>query len=238
MRSLSLYQDDSLTAILNWTYAPENDSNDLDYMVQYLSVRLGDEIPALKPGLQIEHPIRSLHFSGSTDQILMVYYEPPGCLRVLDDAHPERLPEDFPDFLLPVLPLSKLSLIDTSPQEAASPPENLFNAIPGKSWCLYFEDAELAAQKGDWAQAAALGDEAFRLEDQSNEVTELFVFIEAYLRTGQPGSALEVSNYLHERSGDSYAGVICDLWKQVARESPELFDASFNIEAVYEKFCP
>ena len=238
LRSLSLYQDDSLTAILNWTYAPENDSNDLDYMVQYLSVRLGDEIPALKPGLQIEHPIRSLHFSGSTDQILMVYYEPPGCLRVLDDAHPERLPEDFPDFLLPVLPLSKLSLIDASPQEAASPPRHLFDAYPRKSWCFYFEDAELAAQKGDWARAAALGDTAFKLEDQSNEVTELFVFIEAYLRTGQSGSALEVSDYLHERSGDSYAGVVCDLWKQVARESPDLFDASFNIEAVYEKFCP
>jgi hypothetical protein len=232
LRSLSLYQDDSLTAILNWTYAPENDSNDLDYMVQYLSVRLGNEIPALKPGQQIEHPIRSLHFSGSTDQILVVYYEPPGCLRVLDDAHPERLPEDFPDFMRPVLPLSKLSLIDTSPQKAASPPGYLFDAVPGKSWCFYFEEAELAAQKGDWVRAAALGDEAFRLEDQSNEVTELFVFIEAYLRTGQPESALFVSEYLQERSGGSYDGVICDLWMQVEGEQPELFSTD------YKKFCP
>ncbi|MDW7753921.1 MAG: hypothetical protein SCH68_02010 [Brevefilum sp.] len=232
LRSLTLYQDDSLTAIMNWTYAPDNATNELDYMVQYLSVRLGDEIPALKPGQQIEHPIRSLHFSGSTDQILVVYYEPPGCLRVLDDAYPERLPDEFPAFMLPALPLSNLSIIETSPEEEARPPANLFDAVPGDTWCFYFEEAELAAQIGDWARAAELGDKAFYLKDQSNEVTELFVFIEAFLRTGQLESALFASEYLHERSGGSYDGVICDLWKQVEGEQPELFGTD------YKKFCP
>ncbi|MFN2303884.1 MAG: hypothetical protein ACK2TV_09145, partial [Anaerolineales bacterium] len=45
MPFLNLYSDNSLTAILNWTYAPEKVSKDMDYMMYYLSVRLGRGLP-------------------------------------------------------------------------------------------------------------------------------------------------------------------------------------------------
>jgi len=135
LQTISLNEDDSLTAILNWTYAPENTDSQIDYMVQYLSLRLGREIPALEPGLVIEQTLRSVQFTGSTDQILVVYYEPPGCLRVLDDDHPERMPEDFPDRMIPALSLSNLSLIQTDAAEGVTPPLNLFDMESEETWC-------------------------------------------------------------------------------------------------------
>jgi hypothetical protein len=237
LRALSLYQDDSLTAILNWTYAPDHNDTEIPYMVQYLSVRLGREIPALEPGLSIEHPFRSMHFSGSTDQILVVYYQPPGCLRVLDDQHPERLPEDFPQLLGQALPLSNLSLIQTGSSEQATPPLHLFDEGPAETWCLYFEQAELAAQRGEWQRVAMLGDQAFVLEDQTNEVTELFVFIEGYLRVGELEKAQQVSEYLNLRSGGRYNQATCALWREIEAVLPTSHWDAFDLDGFYLEYC-
>ncbi|MFW5713179.1 MAG: ArnT family glycosyltransferase [Brevefilum sp.] len=233
LRALSLYQDDSLTAIMNWTYSPENTDKSMDYMVQYLSVRLGREIPALEPGLTIKHPYRSLQFTGTTDQLLVVYYQPPGCLRVLDYDHPDRLPIEFPIAMIPALPLSKPELIRTDVEERATPPLHLFDETESETWCLYFQDADLAAQREDWEEVASLGDHAFELDDQSNEVSELFVFIEGYLRVGRFDRAEDLSEVLSERSARHYDEAICNLWREV---EPEL-NQSVDFNAVYDRFC-
>jgi len=237
MPFLNLYSDNSMTTVLNWTYSPENTSREMDYMMYYLSVRLGRGLTELEPGLPIEQPYRSLHFSGSTDQLLVVYYSPPGCLRVLDENHPGRIPSTFPQEMMAALPLSKLSMIITDPLKQAEPPEHLFDLEPAESWCRYFEEADLASQQGDWAKVAALGDIAFKGEDQSNEITELFVFIEGYLRTGRLDSAYLVSQTLSERSEGVYDQAVCNLWQQVERDSPNGFDPEFDISSVYGTFC-
>jgi len=233
LRALSLYQDDSLSAILNWTYAPENTDREIDYMVHYLSVRLGLQLPALEPGLPIEHQFRSQVFYGSTDQLLVVYYDPPGCLRVLDYDHPDRLPEEFPIAMIPALPLSKPSLIRTDPEQRATPPLHLFDETEGETWCLYFEDADLAAQQGDWAQVASLGDRALTLDDQSNEVSELFVFIEGYLRVGRFQDAENLSDTLSLRSANVYDTAICNLWREVDGD----LDEEVEFSPVYNRYC-
>jgi len=237
LQSISLNEDDSLTAILNWIYAPDNTDPQLDYIVQYLSVRLGWEIPDLKPDLPIEQPFRSLHFSGSTNQMLVVYYQPPGCLRVLDGEHPERLPRDFPDRMIPALSLSNLSVIKTEQNEHAVPPLHLFDVVSSETWCLYFEEADLEAQRENWTGVAELGDHAFELEDQSNEVSELFVFIEGYLRVGRLEDAEEISSMLSERSSGYYNQGICKLWRDVESETPGGFDPGYDLASVYARFC-
>ncbi len=237
LRALSLYQDDSLTAILNWTYAPDKKSQNIDYMVHYLSVRLGYEIPALVPGLPINHTLRSLQFTGSTDQMIVVYYQPPGCLRVLDGSRGYLIPEDFPDPMRPALALSDLSLIKTDTDEHATPPLHLFDEAGTETWCQYFEEADLAAQRGDWVRVAELGDVAFELPDQTNEVTELFVFIEGYLRANRLDQAWAVSQYLQERGGTRYDDAVCNLWRAVEADAAGGLDPGFNLEMVYATFC-
>lgn len=237
MPFLNLYSDNSLTAVLNWTYAPDNASQEIDYMMYYLSVRLGLGLPALEPGLPIEQPYRSLHFSGSSDQILVVYTKPPGCLRVLDAVQTDRIPNSLPEEMVAALPLSNLSLIRTDQSDRATPPAHLFETASTSTWCLYFEEADLAGQQGDWVRVAELGDKAFALKDRANELTEYFVFIEGYLRAGRPETALELSQELRERSDGEFNGQICNLWQGVENESPEVFEGELNIGGVFEMFC-
>lgn len=237
MPFLNLYSDNSMTTVLNWTYSPDNTSRELDYMMYYLSVRLGRGLTALEPGLPIEQPYRSLRFSGSTDQLLVVYYSPPGCLRVLDENNPDRIPSTFPQEMMAALPLSKLSMIITDSEIQAEPPEHLFDLEPVDSWCRYFEEADLASQQGDWARVAELGDIAFELEDQSNEITELFVFIEGYLRTGRLDAAYTLSQTLSERSEGVYDQAVCSLWQQVENDLDNGFEPDFNVSNVYTEFC-
>jgi hypothetical protein len=215
MPSLTLYQDDSLTAILNWTYAPEFAGTQMPYMMQYLSVRLGDEIPDLQPGLPIEHSYRSLNFSGSTDRIIVVYYQQHGCVRVLDESHLHQLPVDARKTMLDALPLSDLSLIHTDASSPAVPPLHLFDLETRDTWCMNFQKAELAAQMGDWEQVAALGDYAFQQLQHPNEPTEMFVFLEAYLRVGRLEKALELSREMSNQSAGYLDDEICTSWQQV-----------------------
>lgn len=215
MDSLSLYQDDSLSAILNWTYAPENTSGEMPYLMQYLSVRLGREIPALQPGLPIEQSIRSQHFSGSTDRMIVVFYQPTGCLRVLDDQDPYRLPIGFPEELREALHLSNLSLIQEDEQSQTVLPLHLFDIEEEDTWCTYFEGADLAAQQKDWLKVTEMGDKAFGKSMWANELTEIYVFIEGYLRAGRTEKALEVSEALSETSAGRMDHDICNLWRQV-----------------------
>ncbi len=234
MRSITLYQDDSLASILNWTYDPENRTTDLDYMMFYLSVRLGNDLSALKPGLPIEKPFRSMHFSGSTDQILVVHYDPPGCLRVIDGSRPDFVPLTLPDKLVPAVPLSDISLINTDPVFPAAPPAAFFDLSEPTSWCLYYQAAELAAQRGDWGQVAEIGVIAYTRDDLPNELTEHFVFIEGYLRTGRFEDALVLSQPLFETGDMGINNLLCTLWGEAAQESD---DSGFNLDDVLTQFC-
>lgn len=231
MRFLDLYSDNSLTALVNWTYSPGRVSKDLNYMVYYLSVRLGLGIPALEPGLPIIQDYRSLHFSGTTDKLLVVFSDFESCLRVLDAQDIDRLPTSFPEAMIPVLPLSNFSLIDTD-SERANPPWNIFDIDEGPTWCTYFEEADLAAQVGDWEDAAEIGDIAYALEDEANELTEHFVFIESYLRVGKVQQAWEISEMVSVRSQGVQNPALCNLWHSLEDETLDFREVGYN-----DAFC-
>jgi len=87
-----------------------------------------------------------------------------------------------------------------------------------------------------WVKVGELGDQVFRLEDQSNEVTELFVFIEGYLRAKRLDNALRTSKYLSERSGGEYDWSVCELWHEVESDIGG-YPGDYNVAEVYERFC-
>ena len=66
-----------MCALLFWLITrslwSERVSKDLNYMVGYLSVYLGFGIPAFVLRITIAQDYRSLHFSGTTDKLLVVY---------------------------------------------------------------------------------------------------------------------------------------------------------------------
>jgi hypothetical protein len=228
---VTFYSDNSLTAPLNWIYAPENHSDRMSYLLYYPSVRLEGGLTSLPKGQKIEQDYLAANFHGSTAQIVAVFYEPPACLRVLDaqvDAFNRMLPPAIRSAALLSSPAHIL------PQEAGAVlPAHLYGAEPIHSWCYYFSRADLARQQGSWEKVAALGDQALSLGDYPNDPSERMPFIEGYAHTGQWARALQQTEEAAEITPLMQVP-LCRLWKRIAETTPMSPEKEAALAAAYD----
>jgi hypothetical protein len=226
--------DNSLTAPLNWMYSGKTAQEEMNYLLAYPSIRLGASIPSYKHGTTITENYLAATFHGSSDAMLVLYFQPPGCVRVIDaevDAYNSLLPPSLRE----TVPYTNTSLIVTDSQTQAEPPRSIFRKEPAQRWCYYFEKAELARQQQDWASVTELGDTAFGLGDYPNDPSERFVFIEGYAHSGNWQRALELTN----ESGDISSLVhpmLCSLWQRIDRETETSPEKDVTIQTVQLKF--
>ncbi len=224
--------DNSLSAPLNWIYAPDGRSEQMAYIFYYPSVRLGSGLPEIRKGLAIDQDYLAARFHGNTDQVVAVYYNPPGCLRVLDSVL------DANNWMVPVQIRAGLPLASTDPilpGPAVRPPAAVFGAEPSHGWCYYFEKADLARQQGDWGQVAALGDQAFALGDYPNDPAERLPFIEGYAHTGNWERALELSREAHQVT-PLMDRVLCAQWERIAAALTPNAEAGRAIQTARQEF--
>jgi hypothetical protein len=229
------YTDDQALAFLvNWIYAPGNHSQQFAYAYNTLSDRLGNQLPSLDPHVPVRQDFyASAVFQGSTDHVLVLYFAPPSCLRImnpvedanlifqsvwwLSDAQPTvREVYTLPPLGEKALPLSNLDQIVATPNQAAKPPAAIFGREPQHTWCYYFEKADLARQSGDWEQVARIGQEAMVANSlRPADLSEYLAFIEADAHLGRWQEAQDLSQKL----GD-WAPVLkpslCALWQRAA----------------------
>ena len=192
---LRYFSDNSLVAPLNWVYAPDNHTPAMDYMFYYASVR-ADRALKLEPGEKIFQGYLAADFTGSSDQLLMIDFQPPACLRVLDKDYDAVNPL-LPPLMREAARRSNPGVIvpeTSSEMPSRQPDAAVFGMEPAHGWCYYFEKASLLADQRNWQAAADLGDQAFALGDYPNDPMERFVFIEAYARTGNLDRARELSD--------------------------------------------
>lgn len=213
------YSDNSLSAPLNWIYAPEQRSARLPYMLLDIESRLGKTLPGFEPGTAIRMDYRAAYFDGNTDQAIVMFYDPPRCLKILDPQRDRNLPYK-PLYIPQALALSKPELIITDTTPGAAPPSEIFGPEP-RYWCYYFEKAELARQVGDWAEVARLGDEGLPLKKKFTKetATELLTFIEGYARVGRWERALELSD-IFDNATDKARATLCEAWRQISLDTP------------------
>ena len=84
---LEYYSDNSLSAAFNWVYdtgSRQKDYTDMPYLLNYTESRLGHSLASLEPGTPINHNFRIYTFTGSTNQMVLFYYAPPGCVHIVD----------------------------------------------------------------------------------------------------------------------------------------------------------
>ena len=216
---LKYYADNSIGAALNWIYAPDNRTDRLDYLLYYPKNRLDGSLPGFEPGLPVRYDDFLVgYFEGSTSQVVVFYYSPPGCLRLLDpeiDPSNRLIPADT--LLREVARLSSTKLI--LDKSSAQMPD-IYNPEPEHSWCYYFEKADLARQLGGWKQIVELGDQAFNLDDYPNDPLERFVFVEGYAHVGKWEKAIEYSQVSYKVSKNFVGPLLCRLWERIDREVP------------------
>ena len=216
------YTDNSLTAPLNWTYDPNNDPLEMEYALFYPTLRKADTLSNFKPNAPVHLNYLAATFEGNTSRVISFYYQPPGCLRVLDPQI------DLYNWTVPVYLRESLALSSTEPilavpregKPAPRPPEHIYGAEIAQGWCYYFEKADLARQLGDWQAVALLGDEAFASGDYPNDPLERFPFIEGYAHTGNWGRAVALSRDSYAVSPVVIRPMICRLWQRIEEEAP------------------
>ncbi len=232
---LSLYADNSISAPLNWIYAPDTRGNHVRYLLFYPTNRLNSSLPALKTGIPIRYDYLAGRFEGNTSQALAFYYDPPACLRLLDPVL------DVDDRFISEGSLMREASALSNPDRILASQSAVMPAIygpePAHGWCYYFEKADLARQSGDWETVTRLGDEAFSLNDYPNNPLERFVFIEGYAHTGQWKRAVDLSNVSYKVSKEFVGPSLCRLWGRIETETTGGVERSEALSEVKSMFA-
>jgi len=216
---LIFYADNSLSAPLNWIYAPENHSDQIDYVFFYPTNRLDSSLPDLEPDIPIEYDYIAGRFNGNTSQVVAFYYDPPACLRLLEpDIDAENRFILLESLMREASALSNADQIVTS-SNAVMPA--IYGPEPDHGWCYYFENADLARQLGDWEEVVKLGNQAFKLDDHPNNPVERFVFIEGYAHMGEWERAVKLSRESYKVSKEYVRPLLCRLWERIETETSE-----------------
>ena len=224
---LNMVSDNNLTPALNWMYVPELRDNEVPYKFFDISLRYRSQFTGLddfQDGIPIEHSNASLHFSGSTSDALMVYYDGNYCMRVLQkgDSHLPHLS----DLTVKALEISHPEQIIPDAEPPARPP--FMGEEPEHGWCYYFQKADLARQVGDWETAALLGSQAFDQDLNTENKTELIPFIEANAHLGNWDEARRLTVEAAE-ANIAIMPAVCAAWDHL---SELLSDASGDISAI------
>ena len=207
---LKYYSDNSLTAPINWIYDEKNHSLDLNYMFYFINVRLGRRLPDLQKDLVIDQPYRSFSFVSSTNKLLPIYYDPPGCVHVLDPSV-DVVNSTIPSSLKQALLLSNRGLIkDLNSSQLPS----VYKSEPAHDWCYFYERADLARQLGNWDEIVLLDNQILSSNEKPSDLSEYFPFIEGYANTSNLDSAVKLSRVILNTSPD-YNPMQCALWKRI-----------------------
>jgi hypothetical protein len=209
------YTDNSLTAPLNWTYDPDNFSHQMSYLMYDNQVR-HEDFSGFKQGVAIERDYRATRFSGSTDKMLVFFFSPPACLRILELKTDSKI-HKYPPSLYEAMPLSNMKLVKLNPEKPALPPGEIFGKEPVHDWCYYFERASIAQQVEDWEQVIGVGEQAFKDGYFPADPVEYLPIIEGYANTGQWDKAQDMSYKVFQEKA-RLSPVLCALWERIEKE--------------------
>lgn len=233
--ALHFYADNSLSAALNWIYAPDlKATGEIPYLLFYPTNRLEGALAALQPGLDVNYDYLAGRFEGSTSQVVSFYFLLPACLRVLDpviDGDNHFIPDQY--LMREGAALSSSEWI--LPEKTATMP-SVYGPEPQHGWCYYFERADLARQLGHWEQVVRLGDEAFALDDYPNDPSERFVFVEGYAHVGDWTKAVNYSIQSHRVSPNYVDPMLCKLWERIEANTAEGAEKAAALSEVRMKF--
>jgi hypothetical protein len=232
------YSDNSLTAPINWTYAPDYKTGNLPHALFYLTVRENSVLKQLDPNINIFLKYRAVEFHGNTSDTIVLYQPETGCLRVLDEQYSGQ--ETIPNYDSPsakAIALSNLDRIITHPDIPALPIPNYFDQSNIKPWCYYYEKAELARQVGDYGQIVSLWEQANNNSYKPSEAAEYLPFIEGLGFQGK----LEEMVLLTQSAMNQKPSIrksICKIWGRIeTTKTITIFDKSFLAEQKIELRC-
>ena len=229
----SRVSDNSLTAPLNWIYAPDVSGSTIPYYIYDLRLRSYIVLPALENDQSLNSDYGEFSFTGSPENMLLVQFAPPWCLQVLQPPF-EGLYPHLPDNLAHSVNYSNPGVIDPDPISPGRLPIEIFPSEPEPGWCYYFQQADAARQRGDWKTVAEIGDLAFTLIDQPKQPSERIPFIQAYGYIGRWDRAEELTHETSRRDKNAQP-MLCLVWAELEVDTPDTVEKNSTIQRVMAK---
>lgn len=234
------YSGTSLSAPLNWIYAPNLASRNTPYQLVQLDTPQVDTSHTLQPHTPVNIEYRSFQFSGNTDQSVFFTFNSTDCLQVLSDSGTSRrmLTAYHDQLFLEAISISNLSQIISSPDVSVRPPNALFGDEPLHNWCYYYLKADLARQQGDWVSVLDWYDQADQQGYSSLQDTEMYPKIEALAMTDNWAAARHLTEEL--LNGDPFLNRgLCAIWERsVENNPPQGADRTTAAELIDPLNCP
>ncbi|MDP2776345.1 MAG: hypothetical protein Q8O48_01775 [Anaerolineales bacterium] len=136
----------------NFIYYPEKQSGSPVRVKLPSAVLTGDVINQITTNGGVETPLRRGNYLERDfgNVLVMVQSNSNGCVRLINGNAPELSSSDE-DRLVLIAPYSNLDTVvpDGVPP---IPPVYVFGKEPERGWCYYYQQADLARQRGDWEQ--------------------------------------------------------------------------------------
>jgi hypothetical protein len=214
---------------VNSLYPPQKSMQEFNYAFFASGERIGDWEEFLQGSTLIDERFGSA-FEGSSRDTLTILYAPENdqCLWILrpEDARIRNMPSLTYEFL----PVSNLDRIQRIPLSDQYPPRNIFGDEPVRTWCFYFQKADLARQYEDWPEVTKLWDEAQQNGFLPGNGAEYIVFIEGFANTNDWGKASDLT-ITSSKYGDNIRPALCEFWGDLVLSLP----ASSEKENAYHK---
>lgn len=240
LRFAQFYSGTSLSAPLNWTYAPELSTRRTPYQMVLLESPQIDSTHTIQPDTPLEIIYRSFYFSSNTDQSIFFVFNTKDCLQVLSNTTTtQRMLTNYHNPLfLKSISMSDLSLIHLNPVVPAQPPLNLFGKEPEHNWCYYYLKADLARQQGEWNAVLDWYAQAEQQGLTSLQDSEMYPKIEAQAMTNDWHAARNLTDEL--LAGDPFLNRgLCAIWERsVENNPPQGNDRELAVELVNLLQCP
>ena len=216
----------------NFIYYPEKqDANPLTIKLP-AAVLDGSTVTQITTNGGVETPLRRGNYLERDfgNVLVMTQSSADSCVRFINGKSPEL--NSFDDGrIVMVAPYSKLEAVVTEGEIPAVPLE-IFGAEPERGWCYYYQQADLARQRGDWSEVTTLLDEALDKGYYPNDPLEWIPFMQAY---AVQGNVDEISKMTKLVILDKYLRLqVCNNMKYLARNETLSDEAN---EFIMKKIC-
>ncbi len=158
---------------------------------------------------------RSIHFTSSMAKAVPILSDlSRGCLLVADPIYQNA----------PLLsPAEKTMFLTSHPEmikkdEVKPMPSDVFGKEPARTWCYYFEKADLERQYQEWDEVLKTWSQAKANKFEPGYGPEYLPFIEAFIQKGDWKQALELSERAKVQTSEM-SGMLCSDWQKWINET-------------------
>ncbi len=216
----------------NFIYYPDKQEADVLQIKLPAAVLNGDTVNQIISNGSEETPLRRGNYLERDfgNVLVMIQSRPDTCVRFMDGKAPELSPLDA-DRLVLVAPHSRLEAV-IAEGESRTPPSEVFGAEPERDWCYYYQQADLARQRGEWDAIPVLLDEALAKGYYPNDGLEWMPLFQAYAVQGDVERISEMTKLI---VSDKFLRLqVCNIMTVfMERETPSVDVKDF----VQKKIC-